>query len=386
VQRSLRVALLATVVEFGGIERVLLTLLQHMPADIELCPLLFTRKQAKPNHFLDGLEALKVPYDTIAIDTSRYKYFNPLKNIGEAITRFRSARYDLIHSHGYRANLIGFALSRYFGVPIVSTCHGYISTDWHLSLYNRLDVYLLRYFNHVIAVSERLKTDLVQKGVDERKIRVVTNALQDACGSDRATLRAQTRRRIGIEEGEFVFGFVGRLSEEKGIAHLLEALKQWTSGASRWRLVLVGDGPDRAQLERTARAFDLGERVIFAGFQTDTAQWYSAMDAFVLPSLTEGTPMVLLEAMASGLPLIATAVGGVPAMIRNGENGLLVPPANPMRLLEAMQATAANRELRERLSVGAAGSVRRDHSVAAWIEQVADVYTATHHLAQRRTH
>ncbi len=386
MQQRLRVALLATVVEFGGIERVLLTLLQHMRADIELCPLLFTRKEAKPNHFLESLEALNVPYDAIAVDTSRYKYFNPLRNIGEAIARFRNARYDLIHTHGYRADLIGFAISRYFRLPIVSTCHGYIPNDWHLSLYNRLDVYLLRYFNHVIAVSEQMKRHLVQKGVDERRIRVVINALQDASGSDRAKVRAQTRLRIGIGEDEFLFGFVGRLSKEKGVAHLLQALRQWTSGASRWRLVLVGDGPDRAELERAVRAFGLSERVIFAGFQTDTAPWYSAMDAFVLPSLTEGTPMVLLEAMASGLPIIATAVGGVPAMIRSEENGLLVPPADPMRLLEAMQATAANRELRERLSAGAAGSVRSEHSVAAWIQQVADVYTATLHVAQRRTH
>ena len=384
MQRRLRVALLATVVEFGGIERVLLTLLKHMRVDIELCPLLFTRSKTKRNHFLESLEALKVPYDTIALDASRSKYLGPLKNLGEAIARFRRSRYDLIHTHGYRADVIGFAVSRYFSLPIVATCHGYISTDWHLRLYNKLDLYVLRHFNRVIAVSEQMKKDLVQTGVDESRIRVITNALQDESGSDRTKLRDQTRRQLGIREGEFVFGFVGRLSEEKGLAHLLQALKHWTSAARPWRLVIVGDGPHRAELERAVRALDMNERVIFAGFQTHTTRWYSAMDAFVLPSLTEGTPMVLLEAMASGLPIIASCVGGVPELISSGENGLLVPSANPMRLLEALQLIAANPDLGQRLSVNAASSVRSNHGVAAWIKQVADVYTAALHVAQGR--
>src|SRR5262249_7680260 len=182
-----------------------------------------------------------------------------------------------------------------------------------------------RHFNRVIAVSEQMKRDLVQRGVNERKIRVITNALQDESGSDRTKVRGETRLRLGISEQEVVFGFVGRLSEEKGLAYLLQALKHWTSAAIRWRLVIVGNGPDRAELERAVRSLELGERVIFAGFQTDTAPWYAAMDAFVLPSLTEGTPMVLLEAMASGIPIIASSVGGVPAMISSGKHGLLVP-------------------------------------------------------------
>jgi glycosyltransferase involved in cell wall biosynthesis len=377
MQRAPRVALLATIVDFGGIERVLLTLLRHIGAEIELFPVLFTRAEARRNYFFKSLEALGVPYDTIDLSSSRYKYLNPLRNIGETIARFKAGRFDLIHTHGYRADLIGLVVSKYCGLPIVSTCHGFISIDWHLSMYNRLDVFLLRYFNRIIAVSERMKRELVEKGINEDKIQVITNAVWNESRSDTERIRSETRLRMGIGEDEFVLGFVGRLSEEKGLNYLVEAVKQWTPKDNRWRLVLVGDGPQRSALEQAVRDFGLAGKVLFAGFQSNTAAWYPAMDAFVLPSLTEGTPMVLLEAMANGIPVIATAVGGVPAIISSGESGILVPPADPLGLLAAMQSVARDRDLRTRLCISATQLIRRDHSVSSWIKKVTEVYTTT---------
>ena len=384
MQPKPRVALLATIVDFGGIERVLLTLLRHMGVEVELVPVLFTRAETKRNHFFETLESLKVPYDAIDVNTSRYKYLNPLRNIGETIARLRAGRFDLIHTHGYRADLLGFIVSRYFGLPIVSTCHGFISTDWRLSVYNRIDIFILRYFDQIIAVSERMRRDLVEKGIAKEKIEVITNAVLDEAKPDSARTRTETRSRLGIGDDEFVFGFVGRLSEEKGLAYLLEAVRHLTSGNCRWRLVLVGDGPQRGALERSVRDLELTGRVIFAGFQADTAAWYPAMDAFVLPSLTEGTPMVLLEAMANGIPVVATTVGGVPAIIASGENGILVPPADPSRLLEAMQSVAGDGDLRKRLCAKATDLIRRNYNVADWIRKVTGVYTATLQEWRRR--
>lgn len=376
VQSVIRVALLATVVDFGGIERVLLTLLRRMEPGIELFPILFTRTEAKGNCFLKSLETLKIPYHTIYVNTSRYKYLNPLRNIGETIARLKGGRFDLIHTHGYRADLIGLVVSKYFSLPIVSTCHGFISTDRQLSFYNRLDIFLLRYFNRVIAVSDRMKGDLVEKGIDEKKIQMITNAVWDGPRSDTAGIRRETRSRMGIEEEEFVFGFVGRLSEEKGLDSLIEALKRWSMKGDPWRLVLLGDGPRRGVLEQSVRDFGLADKMLFAGFQSDTAGWYAAFDAFVLPSLTEGAPMALLEAMANGLPVIATSVGGVPALLSKGENGMLVPPGDPEKLLEAMRSIAGDRDLRTRLSGGALRSIQRNHDVRDWIKKVIEVYTA----------
>jgi glycosyltransferase involved in cell wall biosynthesis len=373
----LRVALLATVVEFGGIDRVLLTLLRHVSKDLKLHPILFTRAKEKENYFLRSLDASKIAYDAIYLDTSRYKYLNPFRNIGEAIGRIKADRFDLIHTHGYRADIVGFIASRYLGLPIVSTCHGFISTDWRLNVYNKLDVVVLRYFNRVMAVSEKMRAELVGKGVAGRKIEVITNAVPDEAILGSASTRVETRSRLGIADDEFVFGFVGRFSKEKGLNYLLEAVRRWTPGTGRWRLVLVGDGPHRGLLEEAVRELGLTGKVIFTGFQADTTTCYPAMDAFVLPSLTEGTPMVLLEAMVSGIPVVATSVGGVPAIISSGENGILVPPADPSRLLQAMQSLARDSDLRKRLSLNAVDRVRNDYTVDNWIEKVTRVYYST---------
>ncbi|MGH8542281.1 MAG: glycosyltransferase family 4 protein [Gammaproteobacteria bacterium] len=377
MQPVIRVALLATVVDFGGIESVLLTLLRHMGPGVKLFPLLFTRRDKKANYFFESLDALNVPYDTIYVDTSRYKYVNPIRNISETIARFRKQRFDLIHSHGYRADLIGLVIAKYFSLPIVSTCHGFISIDQRLSLYNKLDIFLLRYFNRVIAVSERMKIDLVEKGIDDIQIQVITNAVSEQTRSDTAAIRREMRARMGIGNEEFVFGFVGRLSEEKGLAYLVEAMKQRSKRDDPWRLVLLGEGAHRSVLDQAIRDAGIEGKVFFAGFQNSTVAWYPMMDAFVLPSLSEGTPMALLEAMTNGLPIIATSVGGIPAILSCGENGILVPPTDPYALLDAMRSVAENKELRDRLSTGAIRSIRRHYSVGNWITKVAEVYTTT---------
>lgn len=374
MQPAIRIALLATVVDFGGIERVLLTMLRNMDTEIELTPILFTRTDTKEKSFFDFLRDLHVPHDMIYVNTSRVKYINPLRNIVEAIACFRRKRFDLIHTHGYRADLIGLIVSKCFSLPIVATCHGYISNDRHLNLYNGLDVFLLRYFDRVIAVSDRMKKDLVGKRVDKGKIHVITNAVWDAAVADTNGIRSKIRSRLGIGDREFVFGFVGRLSEEKGLDYLVEAVKRLPTGGEGWRLILLGEGPQRGLLEKEVQGCGLGDKVLFVGFQADTAAWYPAMDAFVLPSLTEGTPMALLEAMANGLPVIASSVGGVPAILSSGENGILVPPADPTGLVEAMQAVAGSRELRMKLSDGAIRSVRENHDVNSWIRKVSEVY------------
>jgi glycosyltransferase involved in cell wall biosynthesis len=380
LRQRLRVALLATVVDFGGIERVLLTLLKHMEKDVELWPVLYTRRDGGPNPFLQSLAAAGVAYHAIHVDASRWKYLNPVRNIGETLAHLKAGGFDLVHTHGYRADLVGLIAARRCGIPIVSTCHGFIAIDRNLTFYNKLDVFLLRYFDRVIAVSERMKCELVEKGLDAAKIQVIANAIQIGSQRERQEIRTTTRARVGAGEEEFVFGFVGRLSEEKGLRHLLEAFSLRKAEDGRWRLVLVGDGPQREALEKAIGDLGLHGKVALAGFQTDTAAWYSAMDAFVLPSLTEGTPMVVLEAMAHGVPVIATSVGGLPALIASGENGILVPPAQPSELLGAMRSLAGDRELRGKLAHNAAEAVRRSYGVEDWVRKISQVYAAARRL------
>ena len=378
LRSHLRIAVLATVVEFGGLERVLLTLLQHGQTQFKLSPILFTRTATEQNHFIEKLDMSGISYDRLYVNTSKSKYFNPLRNICETIACLKTGSFDLIHTHGYRADLIGYVASKIVGLPIIATCHGHISTDSNLRLYNKMDICVLRHFDRVIAVSEQLKRELVEQGVGEQRVEVITNAVSEAAKSDPDQVRRKTRSCLGMAQDEFVVGSVGRLSVEKGFQYLLEALKGFTGSENfKWRLVLIGDGPDRATLEQLVRDFGLNGRVHFMGFQGDMADWYPVMDVFVLPSLTEGTPMALLEAMANGVPVIATSVGGVPALITSGENGFLVPPADPLRLRGALQSLALDRALRERLGNNGMQTIQKNHSMDRWITQITEAYVET---------
>ncbi|HSL21154.1 MAG TPA: glycosyltransferase family 4 protein [Vicinamibacterales bacterium] len=370
----MRVALLATVTDFGGIEQVLLTLLQRMDREVELFPVLFTRRDADQLAFFAHLQSLGVPHVTYVNDRKR-RYLNFFRNVRHAIATFATERFDLVHCHGYRADLLGCIVSTCFGVPAVATVHGFIPNDRYLRLYRRLDLALLRRFAKVMAVSGQIKEELVGGGVAPDRVEVITNGIAWASARDREGSRREIRAQLGISEDDFVFGFVGRLSEEKGLTCLLRSLQGLSAaGGARCRALLVGDGPQRSALERLATGLGVGANVAFAGFQANPSRWYAAMDAFVLPSLTEGTPMALLEAMAHQLPVIATAVGGVPGMLAHQESGILVPPSEPDRLRDAMRSVAGNPELRLRLGERAARTVRQQFDADGWTRRVRDVY------------
>ena len=380
--KPVRVALVGTSIEFGGIERVLLNLLEHMDGEVQFIPILFTRTDTKDKSFFERLRGLGLVPRIIYVNSFRPKYANAAWNVVEGISALRNEQFDLIHSHGYRADVISLALSKYFRKPLVSTCHGFVPNDRRLRFYNDLDLRLLRYFARIIAVSTSMRWDLIESGIAPDRIAVITNAVCEIAAAERDRKRTTAREQLRVRSDEFVFGYVGRLSQEKGLEFLIGAAQPLSSSARAWRLLIVGDGPQRDELTRMARDLCVADRIKFLGFQRDPSLWYAAMDAFVLPSLTEGTPMALLEAMANHLPVIASAVGGVPAILSDGENGLMVGPGDPAHLYQAMDRVLNDGGLRTVLSNGAADSVRRRFDVGSWIRNVREVYTSV--LEKRR--
>jgi glycosyltransferase involved in cell wall biosynthesis len=371
--RPIRVALFATSVAFGGIERVVLNLLRHMPPGVEIVPIVFTRTDCEDQTFFECLREMGLRHETLYVNSHTPALIvNPVVNLAQAIRLVKNGRFDLIHSHGYRADAFTLVVAKYLGIPFVSTVHGFTPTDPRLRLWCELDARLLRFFPRVMAVSAPMKEQLVAYGLDAARVEVVINAVEEAAHS--GSSRREMRLRLGIGENEFVFGFVGRLSDEKGVDHLLHAAEDLVAQERSARFVIVGDGPRKDDLLEATRARGLEGKVDFVGFQSDTAPWYETFDAFVLPSLSEGTPMALLEAMAHRLPSVATAVGGVPQVVSDRENGLLVPSADRTKLCEAMRSLMTNAPLRAKLSDGAVELVRASYGVDAWIEHVQDVY------------
>jgi glycosyltransferase involved in cell wall biosynthesis len=181
--------------------------------------------------------------------------------------------------------------------------------------------------------------------------------------------RSNRLRSEGVlQDGDVAIGHVGRISPEKGVVQLVEAFKRVVAEFPSSRLIIAGDGPDIGRARRAAAAPGLPARVAFLGYREDIEAVYGALDLFVLNSATEGLPNAILEAMAFGVPVVATAVGGTPELVRDMETGLLIPPSDPAAL-----ATAIGSVLRDR--VAAAERVRRAREL---VEREFDMVRLSH--------
>ena len=221
----------------------------------------------------------------------------------------RQHRPDIVHTHGYRSDVVDGVVARSEGIPVVSTCHGFIDSAWRGRAHQWLQRRALRRFDAVVAVSQTIQRRLINAGVDPGRIHLVANA---AATVEQLLSREEARRRLELPNGP-VIGWVGRLSSEKGPDVALESFARL--GRPDARLLFIGSGRDAQQLHARAVALGVSERVIWRGAVPNAGSLFPAFDVFLLSSRSEGTPMALLEAMSAGVPIVATRVGGVPDVI-----------------------------------------------------------------------
>jgi teichuronic acid biosynthesis glycosyltransferase TuaC len=247
--------------------------------------------------------------------------------------------FDLIHAHaicpdGFAAARIG----RQIGVPVVCTIHGAdINVYPHRTRLTRLVTRkAISSVDVVITVSAALKDRTLALETPKRGIRVIPNGV-DLRRFDPID-RGQARAELGLPQDRRILVYASRLDEAKGLSYLLAALRKVLSHNNRCLLVLVGDGPYRQHLEQEATELGLQDDVIFAGPRphAEIVKWMSASDLVVQPSLSEGSPLSVYEALACGRPMIASRVGGIPELITGDDYGLLVPPADPEALAEVL--------------------------------------------------
>jgi glycosyltransferase involved in cell wall biosynthesis len=237
---------------------------------------------------------------------------------------------QLLHTHGYKADLYGYVAARRSGKPIVATCHNWVGGTAALGIYNRLDRMALKRFQRLAAVSDSVAQRLLDSGVSAKKIRTIAN------GIDVGLFERARPLPVFDFEGNKVVGMVARLDLQKGFEYLLRAARELCAAFPGLKVVIVGEGPDRQAIEHMVQRFGLRSNVILAGQHSDMPGIYAAMDIFVLPSLNEGLPMTILEAMAASRPVIATRVGAIPKVIKDGETGLLVDPGDVDGLRNAL--------------------------------------------------
>jgi len=278
---------------------------------------------------------------------------------------FRIRRYaeenhiSLMHCHGYKSNFYGL-FARPKNIPIVATNHNWLASHWRLRAYRRFDSLLIRYFTRIIAVSDGVRKEMLRYGVPKEKIRVIDNGIDLTRFGDTIS-PAAIREEFGIKKGVTVVGTVGNLGAEKGYVYLLQAAKGILNNVESVKFIFVGDGPLRTYLENEASELGIGHNVIFTGFRTDIPDLLSAMDIFVLPSVIEGLPMVLLEAMAAKKAVVATNVGAIPKVVNNG-NGILVEPRDVAGLHNAILSLLTSEEKRQRYASAGHETVRTHFS------------------------
>lgn len=285
----------------------------------------------------------------------------------------RDEKVTIWHGHDYKSNALGVLLRRFWPMRLVSTVHGWGVTGGRRRLYYAIDRLSLRFYDRVICVSDDLRQTCVASGVPAARCSVVENAI-DTEQFARRLPRAEVKRRLGFSPQRLLIGAVGRLSDEKAFDRLIDAFDKLVSSGVDAELCIVGEGGERSNLERQIARLGLGDRVRLAGYQPDTLDWYGAMDVYALSSLREGLPNVLLEAMAMEVPIVATNIAGVPRLIADRVNGLLVPPDDVDGLFHALAALLRDPPLRERLAAAGRDTVETRYSFRRRMEKIRAVY------------
>ena len=278
----------------------------------------------------------------------------------------RAERPTILHTHTAKAGAVGRAAALLAGRSrppiIVHTFHGhvlrgYFGRFWS-GFFRRLERLLARITDALVAVSPEVRDELVALGVaPASKFRVIRLGIElDTRVSTDADARADTRRVMGIPDDRFVVGWIGRMTGVKRTDVVLRGFRALRDQGVDAVLCMVGDGPDRGPVEELAGELGIVRDCLFTGYQEDVGPFFAAFDVFVLPSGNEGTPVTAIEALASGCPVVATRVGGVPDVVDDGEDGFLVAPAAVDELASRLTDLARDPELRARM--GAAGRAR----------------------------
>lgn len=280
-----------------------------------------------------------------------------------AIARLVAAEAPVIvHTHGYRAVVQAGPIARRMGCPSAATVHGFTGGGRKNRLYEWLQLRALRRYDAVIAVSQPLVTLLQSRGIAAERIHRIPNA---APADPPPLSRSDARRQLGLADASLAFGWAGRLSHEKGPDVAIAALARLARPAL---LLMLGEGRERAGLQRQAADLGVTDRVRWCGGVPDAGRLFSAFDGFVLSSRTEGTPIVLFEAMRARTPIVATSVGGVPDVV-SGDEAILVPPENPAALAAALDRLVAAPAAAQLRAQAAHRRLVAERDLDTWITQ-----------------
>jgi glycosyltransferase involved in cell wall biosynthesis len=338
-----------------------------------------------------GEDSMAFVADELGIEVERieelHREISPLRD-AVAIVRLarliRRVRPHILHTHTAKAGAVGRLAALLAGDArppiVVHTFHGHVLRGYFDPLrtagFRLLERWLATKSTALVAVSPQVRDDLVSLGVAPRERFVVVRVgieLEQRVAAERDG-RGESRRVLGIGPDRFAVGWIGRMTGVKRTDDVLRAFRRLRDRGVDACLCMIGDGPDRPAVERRAHELGLMRDTFFLGYQEEVAPFFAAFDAMILPSINEGTPVSAIESLAAGRPVVATRVGGVPDVVREGEDGFLVEPGDVDALAERLARLAADPELRERLGTAGRARVIPRYSVERLVDDIDLLY------------
>jgi len=299
------------------------------------------------------------------------------------VLRFaRNERADLLHSHGYKGNILFGFLPRFVRrIPVVSTLHGWTWSGGmtRMRIYEWLDSQSLTFVDRVITVSSSMKEHPRLKNRRGLAIDVVPNGIPLNSHDSSKDADDLNQNIINFCRQGFTIGAIGRLSPEKDFEALLRVASILTAQGVDIRLVLLGEGRLRAGLETAAKCLGIENKVLMPGYVADAKKYLSSFNLFAMPSLTEGLPMVLLEAMQAAVPIVATRVGGIPEALQEGRCGLLINPECDVELEHAVKDVMQNPAAAKERVAAARQRVDAVYSSRAMAVKYLEIYRSVIH-------
>ena len=324
----------------------------------------------KEGEFLSELRRREVKFLWLKESTRVYDY-KFLKNIIQLI---RQNRINLIHSHTWGTDFYGYWASNISGVPMICTIHDryYIFEKWTRRLSYR---FFINHIKKIVAVSKDIKGLLLDElKISSQKVRLIYNGI-DTLKFENIKNLEMIRKELNLSQDDLILGNVGNLREVKDHPTLITAFSKISPLFPQSKLLIVGEGRLRPNLEKLCEEFGLEDRVLFLSHRRDVPSILNLLDIFILPSRSEGCSLSILEAMAAGKAVVATNVGGNPELVLNGQTGLLVPPSQPDKLAEKMIFLLKNEELRKKMGGEGKKRVKERFSRESMIKNYEELYS-----------
>lgn len=351
----------------GGAQQLLFDLSLEMTARGHDVRVIGLRGGAMAEEF----RSQRIPVDELALQG-----MVGLPTFLQLTARLRRQRPDIVHTHLGRADNYGRMAARIARVPvIVSTVHNVEAWKSRFFLL-WIDAWTSIFAHRLVACSGRVAEHLRELKVPMEKVVVVKNGICLRHWTEKPDLAAVggIRRELGAGQNEFVVGVIGRLETQKGHSYLFQAIAALKDEIPDLKLWVIGEGSLRESLERLAGELGLSAKITFAGVRRDMRLVYAALDLVVMPSLWEGLPITLLEAMACRRPIVATTVGGIPEVIAHEKSGLLVPPRDVPALAAGLKCCHRERQFTQSLASAAFETVTNEFSIEQNAEKLLALY------------